>query len=112
MFTSHWLRLLPMPFRPAGCLVAVCLVLTAIAAAQDPPRQTFRVGAEMVVVDLVATTPAGDFVGARQPAGIHPAEAGPPRKVEFLRLVRSGGPAAVSASPEVAGLPASAASKT
>ena len=69
------------------------LVLAAAAlatlSAQETTRQTFRVGAEMVVVDLVATDRNGTFISDLQPSDIQLTEDGKPRRVEFLRLVRT-----------------------
>jgi VWFA-related protein len=71
-------------------LLLAALALTA-AAAQDAPRPAFRVGAEMVVVDLIATDRAGEFVRDLQSSDIQVLEDGRPQKVEFVRVVRGGG---------------------
>jgi VWFA-related protein len=58
----------------------------------------------MVVVDLVATDASGAFIRDLQPSEIQLTEDGKPQKVEFLRLVRTGEPAA--AAPNAAAAPA------
>jgi VWFA-related protein len=73
---------------------AVGLTLAGLgtaASAQDPPRPTFRIASDLVVVDLLATDRDGRFVADLQPAQITVLQDGKPQKVEFLRLVRGAG---------------------
>jgi VWFA-related protein len=74
----------------------VYLLLTAGLAGQEPSPSpsSFRVGAELVVVDLVATSRTGQFVEDLGPSEVQIFEDGKPRTIEFLRLVRRGDPAA------------------
>lgn len=79
----------------AGAVFGVCaffLVLrSAHPGAQEPPRPAFRVGTELVVVDLIASNRSRGFVEDLQPSEIQVLEDGKPQKVEFVRLVRREG---------------------
>jgi VWFA-related protein len=91
--------------RSLSALLVAYLILVAHPAAQDPPPQTFRVGAEMVVVDLVATTASGAFIQDLQPSEIQLTEDGKPQKIEFLRLVRGSDGVDTGAAPFAAPAP-------
>ena len=84
--------------------VVLSTLVAASATAQETPRPMFRVGSELVVVDLVATDRAGKFVSNLQPADIQLHQDGKPQKVQFVQLVRAGqrveGPAAPAAPTE------------
>jgi VWFA-related protein len=94
--------------RQAIALIAGA-VLAATPAAQEPPRPAFRVGAEMVVVDLVATDRAGNAVRDLQASEIQILEDGRPQKIEFVRVVRSGSGAPASGTPPAGAAAAAAA---
>jgi hypothetical protein len=61
------------------------VVALGIAARQAP---LFRVDAELVVVDLVATDRDGNFVADLQPADIELLEDGKPQKIQFVQMIR------------------------
>ncbi len=67
-------------------------------AAQSPSAPVFRVGTELVVVDLVATDRSGRFVDDLQAADFRILEDGKPQRVEFVTLVRQGTVAAPGAA--------------
>src|SRR5512147_3001478 len=72
--------------------LSLVLALGIAAASQQPAseRPVFRVGAELVVIDLVATDREGRFVEDLSPSDIQLYEDGKPRQVQFLHLVRMG----------------------
>jgi VWFA-related protein len=71
----------------------------------------YRVGSELVVVDLVATDRSGNNVGDLQPSEIKVFQNGKEQKVEFVRLVKGGNLArgAAPAAPALTAAPAAAA---
>ena len=77
-----------------GFATSLALAWTAVAAQETIP--TFRIGAEMVVVDMIATDREGNFPGELRPADIRLLEDGRPQEVRFVRAVRRG-PAAPGA---------------
>lgn len=81
-----------MGHRSNAALVAAALAACAVGAAAQSPSPIFRVSAELVVVDLVATDRAGRFVVDLQPGDIQVFEDGKPQKVRFVTLVRRGVP--------------------
>lgn len=70
-------------------------ILVSHPVGQDAPP-TFRVGAELVVVDLVAVDGRGQFVADLQPSEIQLREDGRPQKIQFLKRVGRGTPPAGS----------------
>lgn len=83
-------------WRKAGALglagfAAACAASLAFAAAQSaPPTQpVFRISSDLVVIDLVPTDAEGRFVDDLAPGEIQVVEDGTPRRVQFVRLVRS-----------------------
>jgi VWFA-related protein len=78
-------------------------VLAAADSATQPAPPVFRVGAELVVVDLVATDRDGRFIADLQPGEITLLEDGKPQDVQFVRLVRADGS---TPEPRQAGAPA------
>jgi VWFA-related protein len=87
--------------RPATLLLA--LLSAFILEAQELP--TFRVGSELVVVDLVVTDRAGRPVADLDAAEVQLFEDGRPQKIQFLRrLPQPSGPRPVSAEPAAAGV--------
>ncbi len=95
--------LIPIPWRRAGDVgcraasrVILCLAtagagsLTLIAAQPAPPSQAvFRVSSDLVVVDVVPIDAGGRFVDDLSSGEIQIVEDGTPRRVQFVRLVRS-----------------------
>lgn len=69
-------------------LLLLLLVPPLYGQTQPPP--TFRLGTELVVVDLIPTDCAGRFVPDLQPSEIRLLEDGKPQRIEFVRLVRAG----------------------
>jgi VWFA-related protein len=67
-------------------LLLLLLVPPLYGQTQPPP--TFRLGTELVVVDLVPTDRAGRFVADLQASEVRLLEDGKPQRIEFLRLVR------------------------
>jgi VWFA-related protein len=81
--------------RPCRTVLVACGV--AAMAATDVPSQVpstpvpvFRVGSELVVVDLVPTSRDGRFVDNLKPEELQVFEDGRPQRVQFLRVVRPG----------------------
>ena len=66
--------------------------------AQSPGAPVFRVGTELVVVDLVATDRSGRFVDDLQAADVQVFEDGKSQQVQFVTLVRQGAAAASGAA--------------
>jgi VWFA-related protein len=99
-----------MEMRPMFAAVAAAAAFAAAAYAQEQPP-VFRVGSELVVIDLIATDRAGRFVADLQPGEIQILEDGKPQKVQFLRLLSSTPPlrATDPAGPPSAAAPATAA---
>jgi VWFA-related protein len=83
-------------------LAALGAVLVASASATQSEPPVFRVGSELVVVDLVATDREGRFLADLQPSEITLLEDGKPQEVQFVRLVRADGTAADAPSPALA----------
>jgi VWFA-related protein len=75
----------PPAHRFAGCLVA--LVFAGATLAQERPL-VFQVGAELVVLDLVAVDSSGHDVGDLAASEIHVVEDGSARPVQQLQLVK------------------------
>jgi VWFA-related protein len=76
-----------MTARLPAVTAALMVVALGIAARQAPPL--FRVDAELVVVDLVATDRDGNFVADLQPEDIELLEDGKPQKVQFVQMIRA-----------------------
>jgi VWFA-related protein len=74
-------------------LLGVWLTDSAAPGARQAGPQQFRVGAELVVVDLVALDRRGEFVDDLQTSDIDILENGQRRPVEFVQLVRRRGSA-------------------
>ncbi len=87
-----------MGHRSNAALVATTLVACAVGAAAQAPSPVFRISAELVVVDLVATDRAGRFVADLQPGDIQVFEDGKPQTVRFVTVVRRGVPDARASS--------------
>lgn len=79
-----------------SALSIVAAAVLVVASAQDP-RPVFRVGAELVVIDLVAAARDGRAVADLEPSEIQVFEDGKPQRVQFVRLVGRGRGAANSA---------------
>lgn len=94
-------------------LLSLLSLLVLGQAVAPPPTPQFRVGADLVVLDLVAFDKDGRFVADLQPAEIQLREDGNPREVQFLE--RFAGPplpaprAAGAGAPDPAAAPAIAA---
>src|SRR5512141_2290517 len=95
-------------------LLPIVLALVSAAGQQPAARQSgerpgFRVGAELVVIDLVATDRDGRFDEDLSPSDIQLVEDGKPRAVQFLHLVRMGhvtpGATTPTAPPAMPGAP-------
>jgi VWFA-related protein len=76
----------------AAALTAAGLAPRAQAPAPGEPRPTFRVGSDLVVVDLVVTDRDQRFVADLRPEEIRIEEDGRERPLQFLQLVRAGQP--------------------
>lgn len=91
---------------------AAVLLCGALPIAQESPPPVYRVGSELVVIDLVPTDRSQRFVDDLQPHEIQILEDGKPQKLEFVHRVRvagrSGtGPVLAEAAPTGAGAAAS-----
>ena len=75
-----------MTARLPAVTAALMVVALGIAARQAPPL--FRVDAELVVVDLVATDRDGNLVADLLPADIELLEDGKPQKIQFVQMIR------------------------
>jgi VWFA-related protein len=73
-------------------------MLWLIGGSSADQTPVFRVDADLVMVDLVATDRSGAFVADLQASDIELLENGRPQKIEFVRLVRGRAPAAGGAS--------------
>lgn len=105
--------------RTSALALATCAAVAVSPLAQEPASPGYRVGSELVVVDLVATDRSGNNVGDLQPSEIRIFQNGKQQKLEFLRLIKPGrettpaapgaaAPAgAVSPAPPPSGSPAS-----
>jgi len=72
-------------------------VAAALASSQEPP--SFRVSADLVMIDLIATDSDGRHVTDLRPDEIEVLEDGKPQRIEFARYVTSGGRAFSTAPP-------------
>ena len=70
-------------------VVAVSASLLAVISAQEG-HPVFRVGSDLVVIDLVATDRTGRLVNDLRPSEIRILEDGRPQALQFLRLVHGG----------------------
>lgn len=93
-------------YRSAQHAVALCLLATTAASAQEPAPPVFSAGAEVVLLDLVVRDKKGRMVEDLRPEEIHVFEDGERCAIESFRLVRTELEALPSATP--AGEPASA----
>jgi VWFA-related protein len=94
---------------PPICRRLIALSVVAASAsihAQDASRPSYRVGSELVVVDLVATDRSGGQVADLQPSEIQIFENGKTQKIQFVHLVR--GAASVDRETSPAAGPATA----
>jgi VWFA-related protein len=89
-----------------GALALIVVLAGFAAVAQERPL-VFQVGAELVVLDVVAVDASGHDVGDLAPSEIHVVEDGSPRPVQQLQLIKrrltvTGGPVAAGAARDVA----------
>ncbi|HVL70131.1 MAG TPA: VWA domain-containing protein [Vicinamibacterales bacterium] len=85
--------------RRIALLIVSSVALLTTAAAQDPPRPTFRLTSDLVIVDLLPTGPNGQFVADLQPSEIQVLQNGKPQKIQFVTLVRGGAAVPSTVSP-------------